>query len=1021
MLAPALRLARPDFAIFFLCMIQAAAIAAPPSPTPTGKPWLDMDYGPFLTATVEAAEPAGNFAYKGIVIRVGGKGNETIVFDTDTLRYAAGWNDGYISMTGVVFDGAHWAYPKTVGPVAFSNVVGPGWARPGVTGEKAFADPRFRGHDGKPYGPLPRDWAHWKGLYLHNQQVVLSYTVGQAQVLETPALELLGEQSAFARSFNVRGGESPLGMRVCGKDARPIRCDNDGHVSWIVQGEAPVNAPAAGAIAAPKALNEGLTAHWSFDEEKNGRTANLAGKDHALTLKGAKFVGGVSGKAIELTGNSRLTLENESKLRLGLSDYTIAAWIRTNADGTIVARAPAEGEWKPQGRSFFVRGGKLAFDVGWVGEVQGGKAVNDGKWHHVAATFEGKTSELRLFVDGKPDGRGKLNVKEDDETHVTRIGYTSANFPSADNRFKGALDDVRMYGRLLGEEQIAALAQNAVAADDAVVIACVADPETAILSATDSEVYLTITPGKAMAAVKVLSWRGDRAQLAGVLASLKSLKPAADLSPLTRGGPPRWEQKLTTKAALGKAGKNSPWAVDTLTWPEKNPWNAWMRFGGFDFFKDGTRAAACTWNGDVWIVSGIKAGEELGELTWQRIATGLFQPLGLRIVNDQIYVCGRDQITRLVDLNGDGETDFYENFNNDHQVTEHFHEFAMGLQTDDDGNFIYAKSGQHARDSLVQHHGTLLKVSKDGATTEILANGYRAANGVGIGPGGTFFTSDQEGFWMPANRINLVQRGSFSGNMFSYHMGKLPTDYDRPIVWLPKGFDRSPAEQVWVRDDRWGLSKDSIISLSYGTGQILSVIYETVKGVEHVSAQGAAFRLGLEFPTGIMRGRFHPGDGQLYACGLFGWSSNRSSPGGLWRVRYTGAKVHVPTAFRVVKDGVILRFTHPLDRETATDLGSYLVEQWDYQWTKNYGSPEFKVSDGQKGRDTLKPKSAALSKDGRGVLLTLPGLKPSMQLRIKYELDAADGSEISHDLHGSVFVVPTTEGAAVLDAAKSSN
>ncbi|MDP4855483.1 MAG: hypothetical protein NWR20_05315 [Schleiferiaceae bacterium] len=42
----------------------------------------------------------------------------------------------------------------------------------------------------------------------------------------------------------------------------------------------------------------------------------------------------------------------------------------------------------------------------------------------------------------------------------------------------------------------------------------------------------------------------------------------------------------------------------------------------------------------------------------------------------------RDQIARLKDLNGDGETDFIECFNDDAQVTEHFHEFAMGLQTD---------------------------------------------------------------------------------------------------------------------------------------------------------------------------------------------------------------------------------------------------------------------------------------------------------------------------------------------------
>ena len=89
---------------------------------------------------------------------------------------------------------------------------------------------------------------------------------------------------------------------------------------------------------------------------------------------------------------------------------------------------------------------------------------------------------------------------------------------------------------------------------------------------------------------------------------------------------------------------------------------------------------------------------------------------------------GRDQITRLHDRNSDGEADFYENFNNDAQVTEHFHEFAMGLQTDDKGNFYYAKSARHAKTALVPHHGTLLKVSSDGSNTKILARGFRAPN-----------------------------------------------------------------------------------------------------------------------------------------------------------------------------------------------------------------------------------------------------------------------------------------------------
>jgi len=81
---------------------------------------------------------------------------------------------------------------------------------------------------------------------------------------------------------------------------------------------------------------------------------------------------------------------------------------------------------------------------------------------------------------------------------------------------------------------------------------------------------------------------------------------------------------------------------------------------------------------------------------------------------------GRDQITRLVDLNGDGETDFYQNFNNDTYNTEHFHEPCMDLQTDATGNFYYMKAARHALRATHPHHGTLIRVSPSGRTSEVV-------------------------------------------------------------------------------------------------------------------------------------------------------------------------------------------------------------------------------------------------------------------------------------------------------------
>src|SRR6185295_17169007 len=145
----------------------------------------------------------------------------------------------------------------------------------------------------------------------------------------------------------------------------------------------------------------------------------------------------------------------------------------------------------------------------------------------------------------------------------------------------------------------------------------------------------------------------------GAKGDLASVKQVPDLAALCKGAPPRWKDPVVVAGTLGK--EEGAYVVDTMTMPDPNPWKAWIRPTAFDLFADG-RAAMCTWSGDIWVVSGID--DKLEKLTWRRYATGLYEPLGLRIVNDVVYVLGRDQITRLQDLNGDGEADFYENFNN---------------------------------------------------------------------------------------------------------------------------------------------------------------------------------------------------------------------------------------------------------------------------------------------------------------------------------------------------------------------
>ncbi len=486
--------------------------------------------------------------------------------------------------------------------------------------------------------------------------------------------------------------------------------------------------------------------------------------------------------------------------------------------------------------------------------------------------------------------------------------------------------------------------------------------------------------------------RLDEASLGALTANVTGLPALHDWM---EGGPRRWDQEVTTEGVNGES--TGPFAVDAIVTPDAaaNPWNSWMRLGGFDFFPDGDGAAVCTWMGDVWIVRGL-AGR-LGRLRWTRIASGLFQPLGLKILNGVIHVACRDQIVRLHDRNGDGETDFYECFNNDHQVTEHFHEFAMGLQADAAGNLYYAKSARHALASLVPHHGTLLRVSADGSRTDILATGFRAANGVCLNPDGTYIVTDQEGHWNPKNRINWVRDGGFYGNMFGYHDVTDSSDraMEQPLCWITNTFDRSPAELVWVESDAWGPLKGSLLNLSYGYGKVYVVPHETVNGV----MQGGMCEFPIpQFPTGVMRGRFHPADGQLYLSGLFAWGGNQTEAGGFYRLRYTGEPVCLPTGVRARKGRMELVFSEDLDPAAVEELERFAVKVWDLRRSAGYGSPHV-------NERALALGSVKLAEDGRTVRLGLSDLAPTWGMEIVWRVRTRAGREVQGVVHNTVHVL----------------
>ncbi len=461
----------------------------------------------------------------------------------------------------------------------------------------------------------------------------------------------------------------------------------------------------------------------------------------------------------------------------------------------------------------------------------------------------------------------------------------------------------------------------------------------------------------------------------------------------TADAPILWGEPIATQGTL--AIDDRPLVVDTLTLPFANHFNALLFTSGFDFLPDG-RALVCTVHGDVWLVSGID--ESLDRLTWQRFATGLYQPLGLKVVDGKAIVMCRDRLTQLHDWNGDGEADYYENFNDDLQITGQSHGYAMSLEADPQGNLYFIKSG-----GSPPHGGTMLRVSADGKQLDVFATGYRHANGLGVSPNGVVTSADNEGNWIPSTRIDIVRQGGFYGHMPTHRREIAPTIYDGPLCWLPRTLDNSAGGQVWVDNPRWGLLNGKMLHLSFGRCSLIMVLPQRVGDTD----QAAAMKLDLPpFSSGAMRGRFNPHDGHLYVVGLDGWQTAAVRDGCFHRIRRTHLPLDLPIEFNVRRNWIEVTFSNPLDSAIATDPDNWQIEQWNYRWSEAYGSDHYRPSQpDQVGHDRLRIRRIDISSDGRTVKLHVDELNPVMQMNVWGRLKTIDGRQLPVDLYNTIHKV----------------
>jgi cytochrome c len=443
------------------------------------------------------------------------------------------------------------------------------------------------------------------------------------------------------------------------------------------------------------------------------------------------------------------------------------------------------------------------------------------------------------------------------------------------------------------------------------------------------------------------------------------------------------ESKKTLKPGFGAAlaGVHPSYNLRTIHPPDFKP-----RVGGLAFLPDG-RLLVTTWDavGGVYLLDGVETGEA-EKVRVKQIASGLAEPLGIEVVDGEIFVLQKHELTHLIDHDGDEVIDEYRSVCNSWGVTDDFHEFAFGLVYQD--GFFYATLSMAMRlmadEKQKPDRGRTLKISRDGRY-EWVNYGLRTPNGIGLGVDGELFVTDNQGQWLPANKLIHVKKGEYHGMAWGIADSLAePPSMTLPAIWLPQDeIGNSPSEPVLVRD---GPYAGQMLHGDVTHGGIKRDFLEKING----KYQGAVFRFTQGLEAGVNRLQWGP-DGALYVGGVgmeggWGWKEKQY---GLQKMKYNGKKTFEMLAVRAKPNGFEIEFTEALEKGKVLQASDFFLQQWRYLPTEKYGGPKMDLEE-------LKVARIDLSKDRTRVFLEIPGLKKEhvVYFRLAEDLQSASGQSL---------------------------
>jgi azurin/glucose/arabinose dehydrogenase len=386
-----------------------------------------------------------------------------------------------------------------------------------------------------------------------------------------------------------------------------------------------------------------------------------------------------------------------------------------------------------------------------------------------------------------------------------------------------------------------------------------------------------------------------------------------------------------------------------------------LEVGGLAPMPDG-RIGVSTRRGEIWIIENpYMIGST--EPSYTKFASGMHEILGLAYKDGSFYCTQRGELTKITDLDGDGEADEYKAIAT-WPLSGNYHEYSYGPLFDKNGDMYVSLNLAwvgYGEGNMAKWRGWILKIKPTGEI-EPFATGLRSPAGILLNEAGDLFYGENQGDWVGSGRITHLEKGDFAGNPGGLWWTKEPNSplklvkSDIPDTGEPmykaaekvKGF-KLPA--MWLPHTILGISTSDIIEdktlgkfgpfqnqyfvADQGHSKIMRMSLEKVKGVY----QGVIFPFIEGFQSGILRLRWGT-DGSIFA-GMTsrGWSSTGKDKFGLQRLEWTGKIPFEMKDIKAMPDGFEIEFTKPVDVKTVQNLKNYELNSFNYKYHHTYGSP----------------------------------------------------------------------------------